>query len=398
VKRKTFFILVFIIIVVWVIASVVFADNLGQEIRFVNDYYDRFIYAERAMWFTEGKIPYVDVFSEYPQVPTYLFALPYLVLNLLQYPVVSDILYSATFSLLMLIFLGWTIILLKKLLLQLKKNSNLAFLLFLPAPLYFSFNRFDILPALIVLGSVLFFFKEKRVLSAVLLAVGAMTKWYPALLLPVFLVGTYYKTKRINWAMLLAFGMTCILIILPTYFSGGWSAVLIPYRSHLGRGLEFVSLPALLQNRFFLPLGIHIESRLIESIFLILQFFPALISPMIQLKRKDEILNWSLIVIGLFVFFSEIYSPQWILWLLPFLISVAKTKKDIWLLSIFSASVYVAFPIIFDGMGRDSTWMAVISLFNFALLFSMLISSAKRLKVRWVFNTETLANKSMRRR
>ena len=272
-KRKTFFILVFIIIVVWVIASVVFADNLGQEIRFVNDYYDRFIYAERAMWFTEGKIPYVDVFSEYPQVPTYLFALPYLVLNLLQYPVVSDILYSATFSLLMLIFLGWTIILLKKLLLQLKKNSNLAFLLFLPAPLYFSFNRFDILPALIVLGSVLFFFKEKRVLSAVLLAVGAMTKWYPALLLPVFLVGTYYKTKRINWAMLLAFGMTCILIILPTYFSGGWSAVLIPYRSHLGRGLEFVSLPALLQNRFFLPLGIHIESRLIESIFLILQFF-----------------------------------------------------------------------------------------------------------------------------
>ncbi|NOY97933.1 MAG: DUF2029 domain-containing protein, partial [Chloroflexi bacterium] len=348
-SKKLFLLLVSVLLAIWVSAISVFQFNLGSKIRWINDYYDRSVYAERATWIFDHGIPYVDTLSEYPQVPTYFFAVPYLALGQLQ-PIetVSVRLYSAVFSLFMLIVLGGTVVLLYR---SLPENKNLAFLLLLPAPLYFTFNRFDILPALMVLVSILLLFRGDTLIAAIVLAIGTMTKWYPALLLPVFLLYEHEKTKRINWLAIVAFVATCTVIIAPTFVLGGWAALLMPYRMHLARGLELVSLPALLQGQLFLPLGLNVDSYFMGRFFLVLQFLPVFLSPFVQLKTKEELLSWSVIVIALFTAFSEIYSPQWILWIMPFLILVTKTKMDVLLLVVYGVSTYIAFPLIFDWAG-----------------------------------------------
>lgn len=132
-----------------------------------------------------------------------------------------------------------------------------------------------------------------------------MTKWYPMLLFPVFLVFDCHKKKRIRWGMPVTFILTVVAIVLPTYLFGGWEAVFAPYRMHLARGLEYVSLPALLNNWLFSPLGIHLNAHLLGSVFLVLQLFPTLFSLIIRLDDREDFLNWSVVIVGLFVGFSE---------------------------------------------------------------------------------------------
>lgn len=147
--QKRLLILTLSLLFVWILAISVLRSEQASDIRWVNDNNDRLVYMQRAAWIVDGSIPYKDVFSEYPQIPNYFFALPYILLSLFQ-PIetINSFQYIAFFSFFMLIILELTIILLYKLL---PRNKDRAFLLLLPASLYFTFNRFDILPAFLTL-------------------------------------------------------------------------------------------------------------------------------------------------------------------------------------------------------------------------------------------------------
>ena len=94
-------------------AGFLMPTNIAERnVRFVNDYSDRAIYAERGSWWRLGKRPYIDVFSEYPQVATYVFAAPDVILSLLTRNHQATLReYSFLFSLLMLAF-SWRVIIL----------------------------------------------------------------------------------------------------------------------------------------------------------------------------------------------------------------------------------------------------------------------------------------------
>jgi len=256
------------------------------RIRFINDNYDRGIYYERGGWIVHSAVPYRDTISEYPQIPTYLFALPYLALSWLE--PMNELGYgawSSAYSLLMLALLFTTILILYKVL---TKQKNKSFILLLPAYLYFTYNRFDILPSLICLVSFLLLSGGKFVWAAIMLGIGTLTKWYPALLLPVYLMYYWFLNKKIHWLMIISFGATCLMIILPTYLSGGIEALLVPYRFHIVRGLEKVALPALVGRLFFVFIGN--QPTILIYLFLTLQFMTSL------QKRVDKISpNWNLL-------------------------------------------------------------------------------------------------------
>src|SRR5512136_697288 len=50
-------------------------NNFGSKARLINDYFDRADYAERGVWILTGQVPYRDIPTEYPQIPTGLFGL-----------------------------------------------------------------------------------------------------------------------------------------------------------------------------------------------------------------------------------------------------------------------------------------------------------------------------------
>jgi uncharacterized membrane protein len=382
-RKQTYFLAV-ILLVIWLLFISVLRANLSNSlnyIRWFNDNNDRWIYMQLGEWFPQHSLPFVIVPSEYAQIPTYLFGLLYLFIP------TSDVqrvyfLHSSIFSLLMLVILFFTI---RMLYAMLPGRKWLAYLMFLPGTLYFTYNRFDILPAFLALWSLLLLRRQKFVATGVLLGIGTLTKWYPALLLPVYLSYDYALYKRVNWKMILAFTITCILIALPTILTGGLAAFLEPYLLHAGRGLEQVSLPMLLLL-FFSNIGLYPSLELLTYAFLVLQFLPAPLGLFAHIDTEEKLLQWNILVIGAFIVFSRIYSPQWLLWLMPCLILAVRNWFDVALIIFYNLVTYMNFPIIVDIYSNTSTGYKIGGAVTAVVLVIVLGLAIARAKVKFSWN------------
>lgn len=366
------------LLMIWLLTSTVLRTNAGSTIRLFSDDYDRYFYFLRGSWFVDHQVPYRDTISEYPQVPTYLFG----VLHVADIGETNDSIaywkYTTVFALLMLMVLLATIELLEK---MLPKGSALAYLFLLPAPLYFSINRFDILPAYLTLLSIKMVQDKRWDAVALLLGVGALTKWYPALLLPAYMLYYYQTTRRLPWRMALLFFLTCVLLVLPTLLAGGVDALAVPYRFHMERGLESVSLPTLLSKLLNHTLQIQVSQKTLSLVFLLLQIAVVPLLVFVRMDHMDKLLNACILVISAFVLFSRIYSPQWLLWLLPFCILAAGNWVDIGTLALFSITAYISFPIVWDYFGPDSFPMILTGIVHIVLV--ILIMSRALYRIRY---------------
>lgn len=383
-NKKQTYILAAILLVIWLLFISILRANLSNSpdyIRWFNDHNDRWIYMLRGEWFPQHSLPYVDVPSEYPQIPTFLFGLLYLFIPTADVQRVY-FLHSSIISLLMLVSLFFTI---RMLYAMLSERKWLAYLMLLPGTLYFTYNRFDILPAFLSLWSLLSLRRQKFVATGILLGIGALTKWYPALLLPVYLSYDYALHKRVNWKMILAFAATGILIALPTLLTGGLAALLNPYLLQSGRGLEQVSLPELLRLLFW-NIGLFPSTILLTYTFLALQFLPTPLSLFARIDKEEKLLQWNILIIGAFIVFSRIYSPQWLLWLLPFVILAVRNRFDIALIIFYNLVTYLTFPMAVDLYGFSSAPFKIGGAATAAILMIVLGLAIARAKVKFSWN------------
>ncbi len=367
------FILLFIGLICFaVISHFYLKNNFHSQVRFFNDYWDRSAYFDRGQWYTLKKIPYLEIFSEYPQVATYFFALPHALLSTFYGSNYGKEEYYFIFSTFMMIFLFATIMLLHDLR---TKYKDYAFLMLLPASLYFSYNRYDIIPAFLSVLSIKLLSREKYNLSIIILALGVMTKWYLILLLPIFLKYYYSRHKKINWKMIFAFCLVAVLCVLPTLLSAGIDAFLAPYKMHMERGFNADSTFYLLRTLFSQTFHTNIATPLGYSLFFILQFS---VIPLILIKKINtlpKVVNWSALTILVFLLFAKFYSPQWILWILPLLVLRIQKWKDIFWVIIFDLVTYLYFPVIFDGCKSLFNTMIIIKTVVLACLATFLFKN-----------------------
>lgn len=352
-KSKRFLYLSIGLLIYWLFSVTFFRNNLDTPIRLFSDEQDRLVYFERGSWQPERLIPFLDVPSEYPQIPTYLFGFIRALIPKDASEGVAYWQFSAIFSMLMLICLVSIIEIIYK---SLPEKKYLAYLLLLPAPLYFTFNRFDILPALISLISFRMAQEKKWGLSAFLLAIGAMTKWYPSLLLPAFFIYAYHTEKRIQWQIPLVFVFTCVVLVIPTYLSGGLDALLTPYLFHNQRVFETVSLPTLLYGILGWQ---NADTSLFMRVFFLFQIIPAGLALFSRINTSKKLLYWCILIITSFVLFARIYSPQWLLWIFPFYIFAIKDKVDIGIAIIYCITNYIGFPVTWDYFGDTSIQLSI---------------------------------------
>ncbi len=314
-------------------------DNFNSEVRFINDFDSGLkIYYSRGEWYPLKKVPYLETFSEYPQLATYFFAVPHAMLSFIYGTNYGRLQYHLIFSVIMAILLFASIVLLYNLRLN---KRYLAFLMLLPASLYFSYNRYDILPAFLSILSIWLLSKEKYKFSVFLLALGVLTKWYLILLFPIFLTFYYSRYKKINRGMIYIFCLTCIVFVLSTLLSGGIEALLVPYKFHMASGLNKESLFYLLKS--------ILGSDAWFTILFFLQFSIVPLCMISKINSLEKVVKWAGLSILVFMLFAKFYSPQWILWVLPFLILRAQNRKDILLIIIFDLVTYLYFPVIYDG-------------------------------------------------
>ncbi|MGH9386338.1 MAG: glycosyltransferase 87 family protein [Vicinamibacterales bacterium] len=356
------------LLLAWLIIEGVFRHNLGYEARLVTDNYERGFSAERGRWAIGWRVPYRDVFSEFPQVATYVHGLPYIFVG------DDKTAYISAFSLMMCGWLGATITLLRAL--RPAQPSFEYFLLF-PPIFYFAYNRFDLIASVFLLLAFWCLKEQRHAAAGACLAAATLTKWYPGLVLPVLLSYTFRTTRRFDWPLVVAFGVTVAVLLAPIFVLAGPKAVLQPYLYHASRGLEMVSLPALAHEGIRQWLGVEMNPRIVQLACLAMLLATVIASLVARVESLENVIRWSFVLVGTSVLVSQVWSPQWILWVMPLAILVAAPSDVPWLIA-YALLNYVSFPLLYDTIGRDTVAVVVISLVVYAILFRTLISIGQR--------------------
>jgi hypothetical protein len=205
--------------------------------------------------------------------------------------------------------------------------SSSGLLLLLPAALYFTLNRFDVLPALLTALSLACLGRGRAAAAGALLAAAAMIKVYPVLLVPVVLRYLSHEPRRAAaWAA--GFAAVAAAFVLPPLLGEGWEAVSAPYRIQLGREPLLQSLtaygailPADWAHKDD-PVGPWVRVGAVVAVVVAACW-----------RRPPDlaaVLRRGAVVLIVFIGLSVFFSPQWVVWLAPLLLPLA--RRD-WLLA-----------------------------------------------------------------
>jgi hypothetical protein len=338
-------------------------------------------YYHRAKWV----VTHEAAVSEYPQIPTYLFGLNEFIAGFFNESVRFGIFY-AIIAFEMIVALYFVVKILTESFPSVRKYHSL--LMLLPPSLYFVLNRFDILPALLCLIALNLLQKKKWIFSSIILAIATFTKWYPVLIFPGFFVYASTQENKLQWKMIVSFVLTSLFIIIPTYFQGGMEAVLFPYQFHAIRGLEYVSVPVLINRLLVNVFNLSISQPGFSQFFFFLQILSPLLVLFLTINTIERLVKYCVIVIISFILFSRVNSPQWFLWFLPFMIISLKDKTDAWIIVIYSIATYLYFPIVFDWMGPLSVPSQMLAISRYIILAIIMIRSFRGL--RFIFKPTLL--------
>ena len=102
-------------------------------------------------------------------------------------------------------------------------------------------QQFDIFPAALSLFAVLRFSADDAIGAGILLALAVMTKVYPILLAPMFVLLAWRQNRPGVWKALVAFVVTCVVILLP-WVSSGASSLRGMLAFHADRGTHLDSV------------------------------------------------------------------------------------------------------------------------------------------------------------
>jgi hypothetical protein len=134
----------------------------------------------------------------------------------------------------------------------------------------------------------------------------------------------------------------------------GWDVTWLPYRIQLAR--EYESGWTLYEYVFpkFLakPDWIGKVFRLGGVLLIVLMLCWT------RPKDVQSVLARGLVAVIAFIAVQLFFSPQWLLWLLPFLVPLAALDRRIlWLAVGLDVVTYLSFPIAFDTGGHPAAWM-----------------------------------------
>ena len=208
----------------------------------------------------------------------------------------------------------------------------------LPGAVFFSLNRFDVLPALATACCFACLGRGWRTGAGAWLAMGVMLKVYPVLFVPVLL---RYLGPRNAIPFLLGFvGLGALgggLSLLAT----DWQGTVGPVQVQLSRPLEETSWT--LYGRV-LPMSLGKSSTGRLAILAAFVLGVAITRP----TNLASVLRRCGVILVVFVNLAVFWSPQWIVWFLPIVIPLARNRRRfIVAMLALDALNYFCFPILF---------------------------------------------------
>lgn len=210
-----------------------------------------------------------------------------------------------------------------------KPKSILPFLILSPSLFIYSNINYDIFPTFLVILALFSILKNKYSLSLFLLALGTTIKFYPVFLVPIFLMIILNRTKRLTivFKSLTTFLITFLGINLPFYIYNAdyW------FHPYFYQAINTEKNdPTTLSYYLFNLTGFRNYQG---SLVIVLVIVAWIIS---YLFYKNNLLNKKNIVLLIFltcfslVVGNHVYTPQYILWFLPFVALIQIPTIFIW--------------------------------------------------------------------
>jgi hypothetical protein len=331
---------------VFVAASAVYLLVVHQfeiETGVMNVY---FPYAEEMM---NGSIPNM----EYPPFAMVFIAIPALFSS-------TPFGYNVAFVAEACVFMTIGLLAMGKLAKRYNQSQNGAMLIYTVLMLLmFTFvaDRYDIFPAILTLLSFYCLVTKRYVLAFFLLSIATMTKVYPAVLFPIYLIPFFMNRDIWNvWKGVFVFITTIFLILLPFFFIGTGDALYF-LSFQMDRPLQIESLTAsfihlasyfgLTEVNVVFSYGSYnmigpwpdavvkyLLPMLAAVLIVIYVQYARMLSGLRKYKRDNE--NDRMIILGGTVLFSllafilmgKVFSSQYIIWIIPFITFMMITSLD----------------------------------------------------------------------
>ena len=346
-----------------------------------------FDYASRVF---NGELPYQDFSIEYPPIALLVMTVPRLI-------TADPLHYQIAFASQILIFDLIGLLILTDMAKRLGYSlwitlaiSTIA--LVVSGPLIT--ERFDLIPAILVLCALYSFSRGWNTASWITLGIATMIKTYPIVIVPLFAL---YLLKQKNYSSLvkgtLTFGFTLLVIIVPCLClspEGFYES----YSYHAERGLQIESTYAsvlLLGNTLGLTGGEirfdhaawHMDTSLADSLAdaslpimaIILTMVYAIYAMQKQVETErsahSRLISYFLLAILAFMVTSKVLSPQYIIWIYPLIPLIAGQWRIVyWMLFILIGAItYYIYPDHYDELlVREPRLIYILTMRNILLI------------------------------
>ncbi len=291
--------------------------------------WDMAVYWREANWWRQGIKPYYGSFFtfkdnswqvfippvEYPQLALTYFTIPSFFAN--NFETYRWLMFTSNALCLLSLLLG-TRLLLK---INQQNQRRILWLIILPSFIFFTFNRYDILPTTITIWSLIFLLNKYYKLSFFTLTLAILTKVYPILLLPLYLLVAKNNQQKLSPLITI----TALTLFIPLISCATWTGIiptLGPYLAHIFREPTVGSpLRALYHLGFYYPWVTNLIFLLIQLAIPLVIIYGLISKKRWVVNTNGIIILFNLIIL-LFILFNKFYSPQWILWFLPTIITV----------------------------------------------------------------------------
>jgi uncharacterized membrane protein len=363
---------------------------------------DLSIYYQDSLQLLRGRLPYRDFALEYPPLALLPFALPRLATFGLRIDFISYVwlflLQNAIFSTL----IALVITQIRGLRSAGPALALYALLVAVSAPLLPW--RYDLFPALLTVLALLCLLRQRPGWAGIWLGLGVAAKLYPAVLLLVF--GAYYLAGKNRPALLrLALGSAGVLAATLLPFVLLTPGPLLSFlRYHELRGLQLESLPAgvivlahvlvMTTARLEFNYGaLHVASPLAAAVLswlpvVVAVLFGAVLASCLARFREEQavggcvtsasLVAYSVAALLAFIVTNKVFSPQYVIWLLPFAPLLRLRQAGV-LLAICALTI-VLFPFDYDHLlGMELLPVLLLNLRNLlvvALLVWLLVERA----------------------